>query len=100
MKTDENMMSELEWFDLELKKGLAELKARTYTVEVKGFCRLIMTGDEVITSITIKENAWKNGDKAHLELAITLAVNKALEAIKAEREKITERLVHQPAGDA
>ncbi len=83
-----NMMSQIQKLQEEMGKTQEALKSETVTVSVGGEAvTVVATGDQRITSITLKPEAVDPGDVEMLQDLLVAAVNEALAQSQALASK-------------
>ena len=94
----QQMMAQAQKMQRELQKAMRELEAKEFTFSKGGAVTVKMYGSGQVISVNIDEDAFDKDDKEMVEDLIVMAINEGLEAIKAEKEAINERITGQKGG--
>ena len=88
----QQMIIQAQKMQRELQKKQAELREKEFTISKGGAVTVVVKGDKTIKSIGIDKDALDSDNKEMLEEMIALAVNEAVEQIKAEEAAINEQV--------
>ena len=94
----QQMMTQAQKMQRELKKAMAELAAKEFKVAKGGAVTVTVLGSKEIKAIDIDKDAFDPDNKEMVEEMIALAINEAIAQIDAEEEAINERITGQPGG--
>lgn len=85
----QQMLMQAQKMQREMQKKQAELEAQEFTVSKGGAVTVVVKGDKSIVSISIDKDAMDPDNKEMVEELIALAINEALEQIKAKEAEIS-----------
>ena len=85
----QQMIIQAQKMQREMQKKQAELEAQDFTVSKGGAVTVVVKGDKSIVSISIDKDAMDPDNKEMVEELITLAINEAIEQIKAKEAEIS-----------
>ena len=94
----QQMMIQAQKLQRELKKAKEQLAAQEFTVSKSGLVTVKMTGDRVITSITIDEEGFDKDNKEMVEELLAAAINELYESILEAEEEIEEKITGRKGG--
>ncbi len=75
-----------------MQKQMAELEQKEFTVSKSGAVTVVVKGDKTVKSINIDKDAFDADNKEMVEELIALAINEAIEQIRAEEEAINSKM--------
>lgn len=87
----QQMLIQAQKLQREMQKQQAELEQKEFTVTKGGAVTVIVKGDKSIKSISIDEDAFEKENKEMVEEMIALAINEAIDQIRAEEDKISAK---------
>ena len=87
----QQMLIQAQKMQREMQKQHAELEKKEFTVSKSGAVTVVVKGDKSVLSVKIDEDAFDPDNKEMIEDLVALAINEALEQIKAEEEKINSQ---------
>lgn len=85
----QQMLMQAQKMQREMQKKQAELEAQEFTVSKGGAVTVVVKGDKSIVSISIDKDAMDPGSKEMVEELVALAINEAIEQIKAKEAEIS-----------
>ena len=85
----QQMIIQAQKMQREMQKKQAELEAQDFTVSKGGAVTVVVKGDKSIVSISIDKDAMDPDNKEMVEELIALAINEAIEQIKAKEAEIS-----------
>jgi len=85
----QQMIIQAQKMQREMQKKQAELEAQEFTVSKGGAVTVVVKGDKSIVSISIDKDAMDPDNKEMVEELIALAINEAIEQIKAKEAEIS-----------
>lgn len=88
----QQMIIQAQKMQRELQKKQAELQQKEFTISKGGAVTVVVKGDKTIQSIDIDKDALDPENKEMIEELIALAINEAVEQIKAEETAINEQV--------
>ena len=86
----QQMIIQTQKMQRELQKKQAELQQKEFTISKGGAVTVVVKGDKTVQSIDIDKGALDPENKEMIEELIALAINEAVEKIKAEEAAINE----------
>lgn len=88
----QQMLIQAQKLQREMQKQMAELEQKEFTVSKSGAVTVVVKGDKTVKSISIDKDAFDADNKEMVEELIALAINEAIEQIKAEEEAINSKM--------
>ena len=88
----QQMIIQAQKMQREMKKKQAELEQKEFTISKGGAVTVVVMGNKTIKSIDIDKDAMDPDNKEMVEELIALAINEAVEKIKAEEAAINEQI--------
>ena len=88
----QQMLIQAQKMQREMQKKQAELEQKEFTISKGGAVIVVVKGDKTISSISIDKDALDPENKEMIEELIALAINEAVEQIKAEEAKISSQV--------
>ena len=85
----QQMIIQAQKMQREMQKKQAELEAQEFTVSKGGAVTVVVKGDKSIVSVSIDKDAMDPDNKEMVEELIALAINEAIEQIKAKEAEIS-----------
>ena len=85
----QQMIIQAQKMQREMQKKQAELEAQEFTVSKGGAVTVVVKGDKSIVSISIDKDAMDPDNKEMVEELVALAINEAIEQIKAKEAEIS-----------
>ena len=85
----QQMLMQAQKMQREMQKKQAELEAQEFTVSKGGAVTVVVKGDKSVKSIGIDKDALDPDNKEMVEELIALAINEALDQIKAKEAEIS-----------
>ena len=85
----QQMIIQAQKLQREMQKKQATLEAEEFTISKGGAVTVVVMGDKSIKSISIDKDALDPENKEMIEEMITMAINEAIETIKAKEEEIS-----------
>ena len=76
----------------ELQKAHDALAQKEFIVKKAGIVEVVVMGDKTIKSISIDEEAMKDGEAELIQDTLIMALNEAFETIQKENDEIEERI--------
>ena len=86
----QQMIIQAQKMQREMQKKQKELEEKEFTISKGGAVTVVVKGDKTIKSIDIDKDALDPDNKEMVEELIALAVNEAIEQIKAAEATISE----------
>lgn len=88
----QQMLIQAQKMQRQLQKEQAELQQQEFTVSKGGAVTVVVKGDKTIKSISIDEDAFDKDNKEMVEEMVALAINEAIEQIKAKEAEISSKV--------
>lgn len=88
----QQMLIQAQKMQREMQKKQAELEAKEFTVTKGGAVTVVVKGDKSIKSVSIDKDAFDPDNKEMVEEMVTMAINEAIETIRAEEEAISAKM--------
>lgn len=88
----QQMIIQAQKMQREMKKKQAELEQKEFTISKGGAVTVVVMGNKTIKSIDIEKDVMDPDNKEMVEELIALAINEAVEKIKAEEAAINEQI--------
>ena len=88
----QQMLIQAQKMQREMQKKQAQLEAQEFTVTKGGAVTVVVKGDKSIVSVSIDKDALDPDNKEMVEELIALAINEAIEQIKAKEEEISSSM--------
>ena len=88
----QQMLIQAQKMQREMQKKQAELEAQEFTITKGGAVTVVVKGDKSIVSVSIDKDAMDPDNKEMVEELIALAINEAIEQIKAKEEEISSSM--------
>ena len=85
----QQMLMQAQKLQREMQKKQAELEEQEFTVSKGGAVTVVVKGDKSIKSVSIDKDAMDPDNKDMVEELIALAINEAIDQIKAEEAEIS-----------
>ena len=85
----QQMIIQAQKMQREMQKKQNELEAQEFTVSKGGAVTVVVKGDKSIVSVSIDKDAMDPDNKDMVEELIALAINEAIEQIKAKEAEIS-----------
>ena len=85
----QQMIIQAQKLQREMQKKQAALEAEEFTITKGGAVTVVVKGDKTVKSISIDKDAMDPDNKEMVEELIVLAINEAVEQIKAREEEIS-----------
>jgi hypothetical protein len=85
----QQMLIQAQKMQREMQKKQAELEAQEFTVSKGGAVTVVVKGDKSIVSVSIDKDAMDPDNKDMVEELVALAINEAIEQIKAKEAEIS-----------
>ena len=85
----QQMLMQAQKMQREMQKKQAELEAQEFTVSKGGAVTVVVKGDKFVKSIQIDKDALDPDNKEMVEELVALAINEALDQIKAKEAEIS-----------
>ena len=85
----QQMLVQAQKMQREMQKKQAELEAQEFTVSKGGAVTVVVKGDKSIVSVSIDKDAMDPDNKEMVEELVALAINEAIEQIKAKEAEIS-----------
>ena len=86
----QQMIIQAQKMQREMQKKQKELEEKEFTVSKGGAVTVVVKGDKTVKSIDIDKDAFDPDNKEMVEELIALAINEAIEQIKAAEAAISE----------
>ena len=91
----QQMIIQAQKMQREMQKKQAALEAEEFTISKGGAVTVVVKGDKTVQSINIDKDALDPENKEMIEELIALAINEAVEQIKAAEEQISSQVTGQ-----
>ena len=88
----QQMLIQAQKMQREMQKKQAELEAQEFTVSKGGAVTVVVKGDKSIVSISIDKDAMDPDNKEMVEELVALAINEAIEQIRAKEAEISSSM--------
>ena len=85
----QQMIIQAQKMQREMQKKQKELEEKEFTISKGGAVTVVVKGDKSIKSINIDKDALDPENKEMVEELIALAINEAIEQIRAKEEEIS-----------
>ena len=85
----QQMLIQAQKMQREMQKKQAELEAQEFTISKGGAVTVVVKGDKSIVSVSIDKDAMDPDNKEMVEELVALAINEAIEQIKAKEAEIS-----------
>ncbi len=85
----QQMIIQAQKMQREMQKKQAQLEAQEFTVSKGGAVTVVVKGDKSIVSVSIDKDAMDPDNKEMVEELVALAINEAIEQIKAKEAEIS-----------
>lgn len=85
----QQMLMQAQKMQRDMQKKQAELEAKEFTVSKGGAVTVVVKGDKSIKSIDIDKDALDPDNKEMVEELVALAINEAIDQIKAKEAEIS-----------
>ena len=85
----QQMLMQAQKLQREMQKKQAELEAQEFSVSKGGAVSVVVKGDKSIVSVSIDKDAMDPDNKEMVEELVALAINEAIEQIKAKEAEIS-----------
>jgi hypothetical protein len=85
----QQMIIQAQKMQREMQKKQAELEAQEFSITKGGAVTVVVKGDKSIVSVSIDKDAMDPDNKEMVEELIVLAINEAIEQIKAKEAEIS-----------
>ena len=85
----QQMIIQAQKMQREMQKKQKELEEKEFTISKGGAVTVVVKGDKTVKSIDIDKDALDPDNKEMVEELIALAINEAVEQIKAAEEEIS-----------
>ena len=85
----QQMIIQAQKMQREMQKKQAALEAEEFTISKGGAVTVVVMGDKSIKSVSIDKDALDPENKEMIEEMIAMAINEAIEQIKAREEEIS-----------
>ena len=85
----QQMLMQAQKLQREMQKRQAELEEQEFTISKGGAVTVVVKGDKSIKSVSIDKDAMDPDNKDMVEELIALAINEAIEQIKAKEADIS-----------
>ena len=85
----QQMLMQAQKMQREMQKKQVELEAQEFTVSKGGAVTVVVKGDKSVKSIQIDKDALDPDNKEMVEELVALAINEALNQIKAKEAEIS-----------
>lgn len=85
----QQMIIQAQKMQREMQKKQAELEAQEFTITKGGAVTVVVKGDKTVVSVSIDKDAMDPDNKEMVEELIALAINEAVEQIRAKEEEIS-----------
>ena len=86
----QHMIIQAQKMQREMQKKQKELEEKEFTISKGGAVTVVVKGDKTVKSIDIDQDALDPDNKEMVEELIALAINEAIEQIKAAEAVISE----------
>ena len=91
----QQMIIQAQKMQREMQKKHAELEQKEFKISKGGAVTVVVKGDKTVQSIDIDKDALDPENKEMIEELIALAINEAVEQIKAAEEEISSSVTGQ-----
>ena len=88
----QQMLIQAQKIQREMQKQQAELEQKEFEVNKSGAVTVVVKGDKTVKFVSVDKDAFDPDNKEMVEELIALAINEAIEKIKAEEAKIQSQL--------
>lgn len=88
----QQMLIQAQKLQREMQKQQAELEQKEFTISKGGAVTVVVKGDKTVKSVSIDQDAFDPDNKEMVEELVALAINEAVEQIKAEEAKINSQV--------
>ena len=88
----QQMLIQAQKIQREMQKQQAQLEQKEFEVNKSGAVTVVVKGDKTVKSVSVDKDAFDPDNKEMVEELIALAINEAIEKIKAEEAKIQSQL--------
>ena len=88
----QQMIIQAQKMQREMQKKQKELEEKEFTVSKGGAVTVVVKGDKTVSSISIDKDALDPDNKEMIEELIALAINEAVEQIKAAEAEISSQV--------
>ena len=85
----QQMLMQAQKMQRDMQKKQAELEAKEFTVSKGGAVTVVVKGDKSVKSVDIDKDALDPDNKEMVEELIALAINEAIEQMKAKKAEIS-----------
>ena len=85
----QQMLIQAQKMQREMQKKQAALEAEEFTISKGGAVTVVVMGDKSLKSVSIDKDALDPENKEMIEEMIVMAVNEAVEQIKAKEDEIS-----------
>lgn len=85
----QQMIIQAQKMQREMQKKQAALEAEEFTISKGGAVTVVVMGDKSIKSVSIDKDALDPENKEMIEEMVVMAINEAIEQIKAREEEIS-----------
>ena len=85
----QQMLMQAQKMQREMQKKQAELEQQEFTVSKGGAVTVVVQGNKSVKSVSIDKDALDPENKEMIEEMIVMAINEAIEQIKAREEEIS-----------
>jgi len=85
----QQMLMQAQKLQREMQKKQAELEEQEFTISKGGAVTVVVKGDKSIKSVSIDKDAMDPDNKDMVEELIALAINEAIDQIKAKEAEIS-----------
>lgn len=85
----QQMLMQAQKLQREMQKKQAELEGQEFTISKGGAVTVVVKGDKSIKSVSIDKDAMDPDNKDMVEELIALAINEAINQIKAKEAEIS-----------
>ena len=92
MNQMQQMLMQAQKMQRELQKAHDALAQKEFTLKKAGIVEVVVMGDKTIKSISIDEEAMKDGEAELIQDTLIMALNEAFETIQKENDEIEERI--------
>ena len=86
----QQMLIQAQKMQREMQKKQKELEEKEFTISKGGAVTVVVKGDKTVKSIAIDKDALDPDNKEMVEELVALAINEAIEQIKAAEAAISE----------
>ena len=85
----QQMLMQAQKLQREMQKKQAELEEQEFTISKGGAVTVVVKGDKSVKSVSIDKDAMDPDNKDMVEELIALAINEAIDQIKAKEAEIS-----------